>query len=52
MTATAFKKKTGGSAQTGADGNLYVWVGGRVRAANRQAAGTYTGIMQIVIVHP
>jgi hypothetical protein len=52
MTATVFKRKTGGTAQTGADGNLYVWVGGRVRAANRQAAGTYTGIMQIVIVHP
>jgi hypothetical protein len=52
MTATEFKKKTGGAAQTGADGNLYVWVGGRVRAANRQAAGTYTGIMQISIVQP
>jgi hypothetical protein len=52
MTATEFKKKTGGVAQTGADGNLYVWVGGRVRAANRQAAGTYTGIMQISIVQP
>jgi hypothetical protein len=52
MTATEFKHKTGGSAQTGADGNLYVWVGGRVRAANRQAVGTYTGIMQIVIVQP
>jgi hypothetical protein len=52
MTATEFKKKTGGSAQTGTDGNLYVWVGGRVRAANKQATGTYTGIMQIVIVQP
>jgi hypothetical protein len=52
MTATEFKKKTGGAAQTGADGNLYVWVGGRVRAANRQAAGTYTGIIQISIVQP
>jgi hypothetical protein len=52
MTATEFRRKWGGAASTGADGNLYVWVGGRVRAANRQAAGTYTGIMQIVIVHP
>jgi hypothetical protein len=52
MTATQFKKKTGGSASTGADGNLYVWVGGRVRAANRQAAGTYTGIITVVVTQP
>jgi hypothetical protein len=52
MSATAFKHKTGGSATTGTDGNLYVWVGGSVRARNNQAAGTYTGIMQIAIVQP
>ena len=52
MSATAFKHKTGGSAQTGADGNLYVWVGGSVRTRNNQAAGSYTGIMQIAIVQP
>jgi hypothetical protein len=51
-TAVEFKKKTGGSASTGPDGNLYVWVGGRVRARQNQAAGSYTGIMQIVIVQP
>jgi hypothetical protein len=51
-TATEFKKKDGGPATTGPDGNLYVWVGGRVMAANNQAAGCYTGIMQIVIVQP
>jgi hypothetical protein len=52
MTAVEFKKKTGGTATTGADGNLYVWVGGRVRTGNNQAAGSYTGIIQIVIVQP
>jgi hypothetical protein len=52
MTAVEFKKKTGGSASTGADGNLYIWVGGRARAAKNQAAGSYTGIMQIVVVQP
>jgi hypothetical protein len=51
-TAVEFKKKTGGSATTGPDGNLYVWVGGRVMAGNNQAAGSYTGIMQIVVVQP
>ena len=51
-TAIEFKKKTGGSASTGPDGNLYVWVGGRVTANNNQAAGSYTGIMQIEIVQP
>jgi len=52
MTATQFKKKTGGSAITGADGNLYIWVGGRVRAANRQAAGTYTGTITVDVTQP
>jgi hypothetical protein len=52
MTAVEFRRRTGGSATTGPDGNLYVWVGGRVRARNNQAAGSYTGIMQIVIVQP
>jgi hypothetical protein len=52
MTAVEFKKTSGGSASTGADGNLYVWVGGRVMANNNQAAGSYTGIMQIVVVQP
>ena len=46
MSATQFKHKMGGSATTGTDGNLYVWVGGRVNAKNNQAAGTYTGIIQ------
>jgi len=50
-TATEFKKK-GGTATTGADGNLYVWAGGTVIVKNNQAAGSYTGIMQIVIVQP
>jgi hypothetical protein len=51
-TGTEFKKKNGGSATTGTDGNLYIWVGGRVMASNNQAAGCYTGIMQIVVVQP
>jgi hypothetical protein len=50
-TSTEFKKK-GGTATTGADGNLYIWAGGRVNVANNQAAGSYTGIMQIVIIQP
>jgi hypothetical protein len=50
-TATEFKKK-GGTATTGADGNLYIWAGGRINVGNNQAAGSYTGIMQIVIVQP
>jgi hypothetical protein len=52
MTAVEFNKKTGGSASTGVDGNLYIWVGGRARATKNQAAGSYTGIMQIVVVQP
>ena len=52
ISAMEFKRKTGGSASTGPDGNLYVWVGGRVRAGINQAAGSYTGIMQIVVVQP
>ena len=52
VTATEFKKKTGGSATTGADGNLYIWAGGSVRANANQAAGSYTGIIQIVVTQP
>jgi hypothetical protein len=52
MTATQFKGKKNWSASTGPDGNLYVWVGGKVRAAINQAAGSYTGTMQIVVVQP
>ncbi len=52
MSATAFKHKTGGSAQTGPDGNLYIWIGGKVTAKPNQAAGTYTGIIAIVVTQP
>jgi hypothetical protein len=52
MSAVQFASSSGGSASTGTDGNLYVWVGGRVMATKPQAAGSYTGIMQIVIVQP
>jgi hypothetical protein len=52
MSATEFKRKTGGSAQTGADGNLFIWVGGKVTATRPTPAGTYTGIIQIVVVQP
>ncbi len=48
--ATQFKHTTGGSAATGADGNLYIWAGGRVTTSNNQVAGSYTGIIQIVVV--
>jgi hypothetical protein len=51
-TAVEFKKKSGGSASTGPDGDLYIWVGGRVVVGPNQAAGSYTGIMQIVVVQP
>jgi len=51
-TAVEFKKKTGGTATTSADGDLYVWVGGRVRATANQAAGSYSGIIDIVVVQP
>jgi hypothetical protein len=50
--ATQFKHTSGGSATTGADGNLYIWAGGRVMANKNQAAGQYTGIIQIVVVQP
>jgi hypothetical protein len=49
-TAVQFKHTTGGSASTGADGNLYIWAGGRVMANKGQAAGIYTGTMQVDIV--
>jgi hypothetical protein len=48
--ATQFKHKTGGSASTGSDGNLYIWAGGKVMANKNQAAGIYTGIIQIEVV--
>ena len=48
--ATQFKHTTGGSVATGADGNLYIWAGGRVMANKNQAAGIYTGIIQIEAV--
>jgi hypothetical protein len=50
--ATEFKHKNRGSAATGANGNLYIWVGGKVNTANNQAAGTYTGILTVTIVQP
>ena len=50
--ATQFQQTSGGTATTGADGNLYIWAGGRVMADKNQAAGIYTGIIQIVIVQP
>jgi hypothetical protein len=52
MSATEFKHKNGGSAKTGADGNLYLWMGGKVATARPTAAGTYTGTIQIVVVQP
>ena len=48
--AVEFKHKDGGSATTGTDGNLYIWVGGKVKANAPQKTGTYTGVLHITIV--
>ena len=51
-TAPAFPSVTGGDAITGGDGNLYVWVGGKVTATPQQRAGFYSGIVQISVTAP
>ncbi len=50
--AVEFKHKDGGTASTGPDGNLYIWMGGKVTATRPIAAGVYTGIIQVVVVQP
>jgi hypothetical protein len=50
--AAAFPSVTGGDANTGTDGNLYVWVGGKVTATPQQRAGFYSGIVQISVTAP
>jgi hypothetical protein len=50
VSATQFQQTSGGTATTGADGNLYIWAGGRVMANKNQAVGIYAGIIQIVVV--
>jgi len=51
-TANSFKGKKNWSARTGANGDLYIWAGGNVHPGNTQSAGTYTGVIQLVIVSP
>ncbi len=51
-TATPFLEATGGEATTGNDGNLYIWVGGRVMAKKKQPVGSYNGLMKIIVVQP
>ena len=50
--ADAFPSVAGGDAITGDDGNLYVWVGGKVTAVPQQRAGFYSGIIQISVAAP
>ena len=40
---------TNGSATTGTDGNLFIWIGGKVMTSKTQAAGTYTGIIVVEV---
>jgi len=50
--AVQFSGSSGGSVSTGSDGNLYVWVGGKILATQMQPAGSYNGIIQLVVTQP
>jgi hypothetical protein len=52
MSAIQFTSSSGGSANTGLDGNLYVWAGGRITADKNQTAGKYAGIIELVVTQP
>jgi len=52
LSAVQFSSYAGGSASIGTDGNLYVWVGGKILAAQMQPAGSYNGIIQLVVTQP
>jgi len=51
-TSTLFGALTGGSANTSAGGQLWLWVGGSVTAAPTQAAGSYTGTLTVTVTQP
>jgi len=52
VSALQFQQTSGGSASTGADGNLYIWAGGGIMASINQAAGNYAGIIELVVTQP
>jgi hypothetical protein len=49
---TDFGALTGGIASTNSDGNLWVWFGGRVTASVGQAAGLYSGTINVSVTQP
>ena len=51
-TSTAFGALTGGTTNTNATGNLWVYVGGGVTAAAAQAVGSYTGTVTVSVTQP
>ncbi len=50
--ATAFSVVAGGTTNSGTDGSLYLWVGGKVTATSSQAAGSYTGTITVTVTQP
>ncbi|MBW7888042.1 MAG: DUF4402 domain-containing protein [Bacteroidetes bacterium] len=50
--STSFGATTGGSANTNASGNLFVFVGGSVTAGASQAAGAYSGTITVAVTQP
>jgi hypothetical protein len=51
-TSTAFGAVTGGSTNTSPSGQLFLWVGGSVTATAVQAAGSYTGTINVSFTQP
>jgi hypothetical protein len=47
--ASASKFKHSGLTTTSDDGNLYIWAGGKVTTNKNQAAGMYTGVIEITV---
>jgi hypothetical protein len=51
-TSTAFPALSGGTANTNASGNLWIYVGGGVTADPAQAVGSYSGIITVAVTQP
>ena len=51
-TSTAFGSPTGGTTNSNASGNLWIYVGGGVTAASSQPVGSYTGTITVGVTQP